>query len=593
MRFKLQEKVPYADSLRWGFNQTYYEQAGLDAWLKQEVPFNITSNSCAATQIAKLAATAFKPSNHPLYFLETGAGLGLFALHFLDAFFMAYYKKHRKKPKVEYWLTDFSLQTLKDARKHPIFEPWLEKGVLHFAHMDLTQPTALSSLEGEALNFQDHHWHMILGNYQHSPLKQRVFCQQLGEWYEKHTELYYWLAGTPEHPASDSVLEQTKEALSQRLLQLRFEEQVPSDHPQSQDFKALDEALISCAQNLTTAPQEALVDDLKQWLTAQLTQELPDHLAPLITPLILKPFFDFQSFELSQTEEVSFYDKINLEEVISHPEHRNTLKEFEIYPQSTLVYPETTLYAFENWLPHLAPEGFILTIDKGHYHPDCTQGFYEVEATIHGNSLAHPVNFPLLAIHFEQLNHPTLSTQDPSYALQTQLISKGPLSPELRQQFQALFVDNNPNEDSHAFLEAGHLFMNQGQLHKAVTFFLKALKRRPNDATLLYFLAVAYLNLEQYSKAIECLESPHDDVFGILNFDILKAETYRLLENYEKAVPAYLRTLKSFGESSLVYYNLGLCYEALENQKLAQEAFLNAHHLDPEDPEIQKACGHV
>jgi len=231
----------------------------------------------------------------------------------------------------------------------------------------------------------------------------------------------------------------------------------------------------------------------------------------------------------------------------------------------------------------LHTNGLIITTDKGHYHPDCMLGFYDAEATIHGNSLAHAVNFPLISQCLNALGCDTLDTAEASFALQTQVISKTPLNAEVKTSFQTHFIEHNQNEYSHAFLEAGHLFMNQGQLHKAIQYFLKGLKSRPNDATLLYFLSVCHLNLEQYTKALNYLESPHDDYFMILNFAILKAEAYRALGLYAKALPCYDQANQHFGESSLVYFNKALCYEELKQMDKALNTYEKALILDPSD----------
>jgi Tfp pilus assembly protein PilF len=51
--------------------------------------------------------------------------------------------------------------------------------------------------------------------------------------------------------------------------------------------------------------------------------------------------------------------------------------------------------------------------------------------------------------------------------------------------------------------------------------------------------------------------------------------------------------LTRFGAASTVLYNLGLCYEALEQAELAREAWQAALALNPEDPEIQASLAEL
>ena len=54
MKVLLQSFTPYNKSIKWDINSNYYLKRGADAWLKGEVPYDITSNSYAGYQNALL-----------------------------------------------------------------------------------------------------------------------------------------------------------------------------------------------------------------------------------------------------------------------------------------------------------------------------------------------------------------------------------------------------------------------------------------------------------------------------------------------------------------------------------------------------------
>ena len=60
MKVKIQDLTPYDKSLIWEIHHNYFHKKGANAWLGGHIPYNITSNSCAALQNATLVYHALK-----------------------------------------------------------------------------------------------------------------------------------------------------------------------------------------------------------------------------------------------------------------------------------------------------------------------------------------------------------------------------------------------------------------------------------------------------------------------------------------------------------------------------------------------------
>ena len=87
----------FADSPLWNWQRRYFEQKGMEAWSKSEVPHYVTSHpymayTYAQVVLAYLRDLAQPPhtcesTNQPLYIIELGAGCGRFCLPFLTSIF--------------------------------------------------------------------------------------------------------------------------------------------------------------------------------------------------------------------------------------------------------------------------------------------------------------------------------------------------------------------------------------------------------------------------------------------------------------------------------------------------------------------------
>lgn len=602
MHVILSPSVAWQSAPDWETHRNYYLQSGADVFLKQEVPYNITSNPCFTGQSAQCLKVLMQhqPKAQPFRILELGAGLGLYALHLLENLNP---ELNPETPELEYWLTDLSQGTLAYLAKQPVVQAWQKTGKLQLCLFDALAPASITPLNGNPQALEPGYFHAIIANYHFSTLPTAVLYKQPQAWYQKTIQRELDL----EDP---KLLQIFVEKWQQVLRQRDWLEHLSQDHPQWPFFQALQTCQTKWATNLNLELFQALPaeTELRAWLQNKLSQDLhqalqgsgvidpeasPESLIAPLDTLLLSPFLQIWLEHDLPVYRRDGLEAIDLKEFCKDSRSQAALNHLtQDLPLATVSYPLAALDLIDALLPSLSENGCLLISDKGYADSDWMQGMHHEDASHHGDSLSHPVNFPLLAALLTCRGFECLRSTDPVYALQTlwanrRLTSPPAFSQAFAQVFSLAFIENNANEESHAWLEAGHQFLKLGEHERATRCLTRALRLRPNDATLLYLQSVNLLQQEKYLQAWDILNSPNDDYFGLFNFAILKAETCRLLEHFADAIPFYQETLTRFGAASTVLYNLGLCYEALEQAELAREAWQAAQELNPEDPEIQ------
>jgi hypothetical protein len=141
----LQEHTPFSQSKIWQLQRAYFEQAGIDAWRKGEVPHYVTSNPFMGKTYAGLVFAFLRDlaqqgkTQETVYVLELGAGHGRLCYHFLKHFERLVAGMATPLPRICYILSDFAEENIKFWETHPRLQPYLEKGWLDFARVDATQ----------------------------------------------------------------------------------------------------------------------------------------------------------------------------------------------------------------------------------------------------------------------------------------------------------------------------------------------------------------------------------------------------------------------------------------------------------------------
>ena len=197
MQIKLQDYVPYGESLIWKIHNNYFQKKGAHAWLNGEVPYDITSNSCAAMQNASLVLEAVKnaekagdlAADEKINILELASGVGLFAINFLDQFARLCNKSGLNyAERIVFYFTDYSEKTVSEAMKNDYLKALCEKGRLRFATADACDPRVLTGIPGGE-KITGVKFTAAVANYLHCILPLTILRKKDGKLFEKQIAL--------------------------------------------------------------------------------------------------------------------------------------------------------------------------------------------------------------------------------------------------------------------------------------------------------------------------------------------------------------------------------------------------------------------
>ncbi|GGH23640.1 tetratricopeptide repeat protein [Paenibacillus segetis] len=144
----------FSESPIWEMQRSYYEDQGLKAWLSEEVPQYITNNPMIATSYAEIIFGFLQDrarlghTTEPVIILELGAGSGRLAFHVLKE--LCELRDEAvviQLPPFCYCMSDFALKNITFWQQHRSLKPFVDQGILDFAHFDATHDTELTLTE--------------------------------------------------------------------------------------------------------------------------------------------------------------------------------------------------------------------------------------------------------------------------------------------------------------------------------------------------------------------------------------------------------------------------------------------------------------
>ena len=173
---------PLSKSPIWGWQRRYFEESGIDAWRKGDVPHYITNSPRMSQAYAELLLAFFRdrqnrPIQAPLYIIELGAGPGRFAYHLLKTLTGLCEQVGFSTPKFVYVLTDFVEETVCFWESHPRLQPFFDAGLLDTALFDAERDTALHLRKTHRLiePGSSHQPLIVIGNYFFDSLPQELY----------------------------------------------------------------------------------------------------------------------------------------------------------------------------------------------------------------------------------------------------------------------------------------------------------------------------------------------------------------------------------------------------------------------------------
>ena len=131
------------------------------------------------------------------------------------------------------------------------------------------------------------------------------------------------------------------------------------------------------------------------------------------------------------------------------------------------------------------------------------------------------------------------------------------------------------------YIEKGILLSKKGLYKEAEIYFTDLLRKYPNEYNLLAAAGLFYVNIQNYSKAIELLEKAYNikKTFGTVS--ALGFAQYEL-GDYQNAVK-YLEESLEYGENSDVYNKLVQSLFEINKYQQAVEYADKMYTLYPED----------
>lgn len=613
LRIRIEASAPYQDSLRWELSRKYFRSQGTEVFVSGEVPCAITSNECFAAQNAAVlfAALQAEPpaANEPVRVLELAGGMGGFALHFIEAFQARCAAAGLDYgERLEYWLSDDASATLKALAAHPVFAAHLASGRLRLCQLDVTRPQTARSLDGEPLDLSPGRFACLIANYLFCalPAAMLLYREQgtpdqpvladapwAGKLWQLESELYGSLSPTQTRPAALTLAEFWQQ-LATALAHVEPRGLAPEQTAPARATACRLAAQLRRQAHELPAGAAQLHSQLCAWLVTAWLEETagpptpePGALGERLYCALLEPAL--QALPWSQTQIDESLNFVPLP--APDPALADLLPALLAgYGSASFTYPVAALQALADLLPILSPGGVLLVSDKGLYGREVLRGERVLPASLHGNSLAHDLNFPLLALWLQARGYACNWTSDASAALQT-LLAGPNLPPPLQQAFSAEFIAQNFNIDSQYLFEAGSLLQSQKRPAEALFYWLRALRYRPRDAMLRYRLGMAYLALKDPEKALDCLAQPHDGYFLGRELDWLRAEAYRQAREYAQAIQIYaglLASSKHPQQQARLHQMLGDCLRALGRLDEAREQIASALGFSPQDPKLHQ-----
>lgn len=148
-----QQIYRFSEAPIWELQRTYFEEQGIEAWQREEVPQYITSNPIIATAYAEIIfgflqdRAAHGHTSEPVTIVELGAGSGQLAFHVLKELALLIDFAGLSLPPFRYVMSDLPVKNITYWQQHRSLMPFVQQGLLDFAQFDAVKNTELHLTE--------------------------------------------------------------------------------------------------------------------------------------------------------------------------------------------------------------------------------------------------------------------------------------------------------------------------------------------------------------------------------------------------------------------------------------------------------------
>ncbi|MEZ4649293.1 MAG: tetratricopeptide repeat protein [Candidatus Eisenbacteria bacterium] len=465
-RLLLQDWLPVVGSLEWALAHRYWQNVGLDAFVRGDVPYVVNNTAWVAESAAAvlLASCEDLPPTTPIRILELGAGLGLFARQLLDAIRTTCERDGRSEyERLTFHVTDGSQRTV---------DRWIEAG-LFAAHRERVVLTTCDAAKPEAVVPDG--VHAVFANYVLDALPATILRRSEGA----HA------AGTVRSPATDASA--SPKASPTVATPETPEGSTTSGAPETTGFEELRSRVhLSEFYRDEIARRFGLPWEELPALAALALRNEPSSEVEAARDRLL-PALPYCEFEVD-------FGPLDPSAAESIP------REVVDCPADRIIWNHGALAAIDAILPLLTESGFLLVRDLG---PPTDERVGDLSYVARfGGSLAFTLAFPVLDRRAVNRGVVSIAPEaDAERSIHTRLLAK-PGSRAVGA-FEERFR-NDVHAQSDALAEEATRHINAGRYEEALRCYREALALCPNDWHLLG--AAAQFLTQQALRPAEAME---------------------------------------------------------------------------------------
>lgn len=149
----------------------------------------------------------------------------------------------------------------------------------------------------------------------------------------------------------------------------------------------------------------------------------------------------------------------------------------------------------------------------------------------------------------------------------------------------------NKEGEALAYANIGFIYFKGGDYNKAIINLNRALKIKPKDHVVLYWIGMSYFEKDDLKEAEKHLLRAAENATrlkkGLPLYDL--GRLYEKQNKYDKAIEAYEKSINDNTKMWNPHANLAKLYEKKGNNALALKEYENAYQYNSEDKALKKA----
>lgn len=262
---------------------------------------------------------------------------------------------------------------------------------------------------------------------------------------------------------------------------------------------------------------------------------------------------------------------VDLEQVMPDGSHAEVVRSSAAgLPEATVQYPLGFITFLDAITARLSPHGVIAVHDFGEPSQDHMRGLLEVNSLAYGNSLNHPVQFPILERWARARGGAAMLTAGVFRRLHTAvLVPGGGIELPTLSAFTNSYIRRSDADDLSDFMVIAMEAQQAGDHERAMSFFERCNRHEPHNPAWCYEAARSAFQDGKLSLAHTWLERgrplPGSDHFA---FDTIEGAVLAGMQQFDAAKEAFTRSLAR-EPSGEVHYRLAWIYDAQEDKERA------------------------